>query len=426
MNKLILMAVSAAFCFSVAGHAGAATYKGLHGFCAKTDCGDGQQPRAGLTGDGAGNYYGTTTGGGAYQGGAVFRFSFDGAHWKYTRLHSFCRKKPGCTDGYFPQAGVVIDTSGNLYGLTSNGGPTNHGTLYKLSFVSGHSKFRVLHNFCTQTDCKDGAEPFFSGLAYQGQHSGALYDGSTPLYGTTNIGGAHNEGTVFSFMPDAGNGHYDIVYNFCRRPECTDGAEPYSGVSVDAMGRLYGAALGGMMHVGVVYRLEQSGGHWTDTVLHDFCSDFDGSICQDGMMPVAAPLIDAAGDLLGTTAGDNDHDHGIVYKIALGGAHPKFTKLHSFCALSHCNDGAVVTSGLTMDASGNLFGVTLQGGYHDCGTLFELGGAKHQTFATLRTFHPRSGAAPLGALALGPSGELIGTLSEGGRNSGGVVFSLTP
>lgn len=424
MNKFALAALSAAALLAC-GQAEAATYKNVHGFCAKADCADGQEPRTGLTSDGAGNYYGTTTGGGAYHGGTVYRFSFAGGHWKYTRLHSFCRR-PDCTDGYFPQAGVVITTAGELYGVTSAGGTAAHGTIYKLTPHGGGWTYKVLHSFCTHTDCKDGSDPLYSGLAYQGQQSGALYDGTTPLYGTTNLGGANGEGTVFSFMPDGGNGQFGIAYNFCRRTECLDGAEPGAGVSVDAMGRIYGTAQGGVMHVGVLYRLDQSGDRWSPTVLHDFCSDFDGTTCLDGMMPAFPPLIDAKGDLYGTTAGDGEHDRGVAFKVALGGAHPKFAVLHRFCTLSHCNDGAIPISRLTMDASGNLFGVSLQGGFHDCGTLFELGGAKHDQFATLQTFRPRSGATPYGPLALGPSGELLGTLSSGGKTFGGAIFSVTP
>lgn len=424
MNKLTL-AVLATAVLSFATPAAATTYQGLHGFCAQQSCADGSQPRATLASDGAGNYFGTTTTGGAYQGGTVFRMSFDGSHWKYTRLHSFCRR-PDCTDGYFPENSVIVATNGDLYGLTSAGGPTNRGTLYRLSLVSGRWVFKVLHNFCSHTDCTDGADPLYSGLAYQGQQSGALYDGTAPFYGTVNKGGAKDEGAVFSFTPDAGNGHYEVVYNFCRRTECLDGAEPVAGVSVDAMGRIYGTAQGGAMHVGALFKLEQVAGHWTESVVHDFCSDFDGTICHDGMNPGFPPLIDANGDLTGTTAGDGEHDHGIIFKIAMGGAHPKFTKLHSFCTLSHCNDGSAVFGGLTMDASGNLFGTTVQGGFHDCGTLFELSGAKHDQFATLLTFRPRSGAVPMSGLTLGPNGTLLGTLSAGGKTSGGVVYSIMP
>ena len=90
--------------------------------------------------------------------------------------------------------------------------------------------------------------------------------------------------------------------------------------------------------------------------MHSFCSDFDGTTCLDGMMAAAPPLI-VGNTLYGTTAGDEDgHDRGVVYKVALGGAQPKYTVLHRFCALSHCSDGARLLSGLTMDASGNLFG----------------------------------------------------------------------
>ncbi|MBV9989766.1 MAG: hypothetical protein JOZ72_00610 [Alphaproteobacteria bacterium] len=424
MNKLTTLAVVSVAALLAWGPAAAATYKNLHGFCAKASCADGQQPRAGLAHDMAGNYFGTTTGGGAYNGGTVFRFSFDGTQWKYTLLHSFCRR-PDCTDGYFPEAGVIVGQSGDLYGVTSAGGPANRGTLYKLSFVSGRWVFKLLHNFCSHASCTDGADPLYSGLAYQGQQSGALYDGTSTLYGTTNKGGANDEGTVFAFTPDAGNGKFGVAYHFCRRTECLDGAEPAAGVGVDAMGRIYGTALGGAMHVGVLYRLDKSGDRWMPTVLHDFCSDFDGTTCLDGMNPAAVPLIDGT-DLYGTTAGDGEHDRGVAYKVAIGGTHPKFTVLHRFCALSRCSDGAIPLYGLTMDASGALFGTTLQGGFHDGGTLFELGGAKHDQFATLQVFRPRTGATPFGPLALGPSGELVGTLSGGGRKFGGVIYSLTP
>jgi len=146
----------------------------LYSFCTQSGCTDGHRPHAGLVLDKSGNLYGTTYQGGANGEGTVFEVSPSGAE---TVLHSFCTQ-PGCTDGYHPLAGLVLDTSGNLYGTTYDGGAHGAGTVFEVSPSGAET---VLYSFCTQPGCRDGYYP----------HADLVMDTNGNLYGTTQFDGAH-------------------------------------------------------------------------------------------------------------------------------------------------------------------------------------------------------------------------------------------
>jgi len=182
----------------------------LYSFCAQVNCTDGAQPAAGLVFDKNGNLYGTTVRGGpsnygnCYPGGedncgVVFRLTRNG---KETVLYSFCAQN-NCTDGASPYAGVVFDQEGNLYGTTYNGGtssgcesygPYGCGVVFKLT---PKGKETVLHTFCAQSNCTDGANPY----------AGLVFDQKGNLYGTTELGGSSSCdspfgcGVVFKLTP---------------------------------------------------------------------------------------------------------------------------------------------------------------------------------------------------------------------------------
>ena len=137
----------------------------LYSFCAQGGfaCTDGEAPFAGLVFDTKGNLYGTTSGGGAYGGGAVFKVTPAG---KESVLYSFCAQGGGtCTDGESPYAGLVFDKSENLYGTTYSGGTYGKGTVFKIT-PSGQET--VLYSFCSQSNCTDGSSPF-AGLVFDSQ-----------------------------------------------------------------------------------------------------------------------------------------------------------------------------------------------------------------------------------------------------------------
>src|SRR5262249_50663939 len=124
----------------------------LYSFCAQAGCADGSNPRAGVVIDAQGNLYGTTFHGGAQNAGVVFKVTPAGSE---TVLYSFCSQS-GCTDGSHPQAGVVLDANGNVYGTTDTGGANGKGTVFKVTPAGTET---VLHSFCSQSRCADGASP---------------------------------------------------------------------------------------------------------------------------------------------------------------------------------------------------------------------------------------------------------------------------
>jgi len=238
----------------------------LYSFCAQNNCVDGVNPSAGLVFDQKGSLYGTTQLGGdygygdcsdyGYGCGAVFKLTPKG---KETVLYSFCaRGGDNCSDGAGPDAGVVLDQKGNLYGTTQGGGNNNvnnGGVAFKLT---PQGKETVLYSFCSQSDCTDGWTP----------EAGLVLDQKGNLYGTTANGGIDSKpcfpqgcGVVFKLTP---KGKETVLYRFCTQNNCTDGLGPGAGLVFDQMGNLYGTTqLGGAYNgcnqggvgCGVVFKL---------------------------------------------------------------------------------------------------------------------------------------------------------------------------
>jgi uncharacterized repeat protein (TIGR03803 family) len=193
---------------------------------------DGAYPVAGLAFDAGGNLYGTTLKG-ASSYGTVFELTpSTSGTWRETVLYSFCAVS-GCTDGANPEAWVILDKTGNLYGTTSGGGASCRGsggcgTVYQLSpGIDGQWTEKVLYSFYGDAD---GAVPL----------AGLTFDGAGRLYGTT-AWGAHNMGTVFRLAQVNGDWDYSVSYSF--KP--LKGSNPYDGVIFDAAGNLYGTTTGG-------------------------------------------------------------------------------------------------------------------------------------------------------------------------------------
>ncbi|MGB6690338.1 MAG: choice-of-anchor tandem repeat GloVer-containing protein [Terracidiphilus sp.] len=271
---------------------------------------DGNYPQAGLILDGNGNLYGTTSQGGDSSSGTVFEVSpQSGGTWTEQVLHSFSSSS---TDGTFPEAGLIFDGNGNLYGTTSEGGsPHGPGTVFELTQVAGGNwNEQVLHSFGANS--MDGIFP----------EAGLIFDGSGNLYGTTQLGGAYGAlyaggGTVFELTPAVeGTWTEKILYSFGT--STTDGQNPYSGVVFDGKGNLYGAteiggeyAPGGTADGGTAFKLTPvTTGPWTETVLHSF-----GGTATDGDLVRSATLLrDAAGNLYGTTSSGGSGD-GTVFEV---------------------------------------------------------------------------------------------------------------
>jgi uncharacterized repeat protein (TIGR03803 family) len=190
---------------------------------------DGGFPYGSIIADSAGNFYGTTNGGGEAGAGVVFKIDGSGSE---TVLYSFS----GGADGAYPLAGLIRDPAGNFYGTTSGGGAAGEGVVFKVD-TSGNET--VLHSF---TGGADGGDPLWVVLAR---------DSAGDLYGTTSSGGTANAGVVFKIDT---LGNESVLHSFTGG---ADGGSPYTGVILGPEGQLYGAtAFGGRANVGVVFEMK--------------------------------------------------------------------------------------------------------------------------------------------------------------------------
>jgi uncharacterized repeat protein (TIGR03803 family) len=365
--------------------------------------GDGLRPLAGLIFDQSGNLYGTTSRGGAHGGGTVFKLTPNGdGTWTESVLYSF---KAG-NDGASPHAGVIFDQAGNLYGTTAVGGPSNAGTVFKLTPNGGRWTESVLYGF---SGGSDGSQP----------EAGLILDAGGNLYGTTVGGGAHAGGTVFKLTPNATE---SVLYSFCSVTKCRDGMGPAAGLIFDQAGNLYGTTrLTGPKGNGVVFKLAPNAqGGWTESVLHSFTGGNDGS------QPVGGLIFDASGNLYGTTWLGGIHLAGIAFKLTPNANGTwKETVLRSF---TRSTGGGNPAAGLIFDQPGNVYGTTMLGGPHGHGVAFKLTptaqGAWHET--VLVYFDGHLGVFPHGDLILDAAGNLYGTTFGLGSFFQGSVFEITP
>jgi uncharacterized repeat protein (TIGR03803 family) len=403
----------------------------LHIFCQKnpTDCSDGSVPETSLLMDAQGNLFGATVeGGGVEHFGTVFEITAAG---KFKVLHAFCHL---CNDGEAIYGTLIMDVNGNLYGTAANGGAhagqfSGGGTVFKLSpnKTGKKWKFSVIYSFCSKAGCADSSTP--SGrLTYTGAESGALWDGVSPIFGTANgLGNGIDMGAVFEldFTPGKSKPKEKIIYAFCQKDEsCPDGYEPFAGVVMDASGNLYGTTLyGGTKSQGTVFELVRQKKGYSETVLYSFCQETN---CADGAHPVAGVIFDGKGNLVGTTSrGGPNFDRGVAYSIAPAGTNSQETILHNFCSDTNCNDGGTPDASLLLDSSGDLVGAASNGGTGNGGVIFKLHGA---TETVLYNFCLSCNEVfgPDAALIEDASGNLLGTAVGQVFNNYGAVFKLTP
>jgi uncharacterized repeat protein (TIGR03803 family) len=439
MRKNLARCLLTGLLLTAAGTADAYKLRTLHSFCIESGCTDGREPASGLLLDPSGNLYGTALFGGANGAGAVYELVPNArrTQWKYRLLYSFCAQG-GCADGSDPLSSLIVDSAGSLYGTTMAGGPNDGGVVYRLMPNAKRTKWtlQVLYAFCSASDCTDGREPQ-SDLAYAGKNSGVPYDGTSPLYGTTSQAGAHHEGVVFSVAPDAGSWSEQVLYDFCALASCADGAGPTAGVLVDTQGNIFGTTYyGGQGNQGTLFELSAARGRrpQTQSVLHSFCTEAN---CADGAFPASDLIVDASGNLLGTTFGGgskgrNCDDIGVsgcgtAFRFQPDGS--VLSVLHAFCARKNCADGGYPLASLLMDSLGNVYGATLYGGGHGdppgSGALFALNSAK-ALYAFCRQESCADGAMPEGNLVMDASGNIFGTALAGVATGNGTVFELVP
>jgi uncharacterized repeat protein (TIGR03803 family) len=379
--------------------------KTLYRFCQQANCTDGSTPDAGLLMDSSGNLFGTTMYGGAHNKGTIFELAKAAKGWRYKLLYSFCQQGGFCLDGANPRAALIEDTQGNLYGTVTAGGARNVGAVFELV---ARKRLKVLYSSCRRRSCPDGNEPE-SALTYQGAEIGLPYDGVSPLYGSES-------GAVFKLQKGSRRWTETTVYRFCSQPACTDGAGP-GAISIDQAGNLFGSTTrGGKFDSGTIFQISPDG---TETVLHSFCEQAN---CTDGLYPTGGVILDADGNLYGMTYSGGLENFGLVFGFSRESG---YSVLHSLC--NECGDGVDPYAGLTMDAGGNLFGMTTANGAYSGGTIFQMSdGAFQVIYNFCAQPDCTDGAAPAGTLIMDSAGDLFGIAAGGGMSNGGAVFELTP
>lgn len=375
-------------------------FKVLHAFAGGTDGAEVQTP---VVLDRQGNVFNTTTGGGEGGYGTVFMLAADSVpRWKETILHTFAF---GDVNGYWPY-GVVLDSAGNLYGAAGAGGTYEGGTVFEMTPGEDGWTFQVLYNFCTQPECGDGSGP----------EAPLLYSKTGNLYGTAT--------DLFELVPGDGGWSESVLYQFCLLENCTDGVAPRSALIFDDKGNLYGTTTSGGDYIydGAVYKLRHMpDGSWKESVLHSFGGTHDG--ITPGLGSLA---MDKEGNLYGTTVTGRDNS-GIVYRLTRQpNGHWKEKILHKF---QGGKGGWSPDGGVVLDAAGNLYGTTQNGGTRcDCGVIYELSPNPDDTwtYKVLHRFIGYDGVFPMTSMVFDDHGNLYGTTQYGGPGGGGVVFELTP
>ncbi len=251
---------------------------------------DGANPYGDLVFDQAGNIYGTTFRGGSNGMGTVYELTPSANGWTQNILHTFSG-----SDGAYPVAGVIFDNLGNLYGTTTEGGPSNGGTVFRLTPSGSGWTESVLYAF------QDGADGSTIG-------AGLMLDPSGNLYGASQYGGLGGGGTVFKLTASSGKWAYSLVYSFTGGHSSACG--PSGTLVMDGAGSIYGTTVcDGAEDFGDVFKLTPLGGGWTYTSLHDFTGG------SDGASPYCGVVFDASANIYGTAVGGGSMGAGVVWEI---------------------------------------------------------------------------------------------------------------
>jgi uncharacterized repeat protein (TIGR03803 family) len=376
--------------------AGATTFNVLHTF---TGGSDGANPLAGLTVDRAGNLYGTAEYGGAGYGTA-FELRHGHAGWSFDVLYTFASGN----DGAAPAARLMPGPAGHLYGTASAGGGGG-GTVFDLSASQKHDprKEKSLYRFVG------------SGNGYQPSNGDLAFDAAGNLYGTTVDGGGNGAGTVFELSRTGNKWHETILHSFGA---VGDGANPVAGVTLDASGNVYGTtSAGGSAGQGTVFALSRSGSGWSETILHSFLAADDGSV------PYAGLTFDAAGNLYGAATDGGTNGGGTIFALSPGSGGWQFNVVYSVPGWGI--SGPFRTP--VVDAAGDVFGTTHCDGAYSAGSVFELvHSGSTWTYASLHDFTGGSdGEYVFSNPVFDAHGNIYGTTQIGGSGSG-VVWEVSP
>lgn len=302
--------------------------------------------------------------------------------FKFETVHSFSGP-----DGVHPatETPMAVGRDGRLYGVTQTGGTTGNGVLFMLN---KGGKFRVVHSF---SGGPDGGYP-----------TAVFTSANGTIYGTTAFGGAHSVGVAFRLDS---NGMLTTIHDF-------DGFE--AGIPSGSVSRLdgvfYGASGGsGNLSRGTIYSLTTSG---QVNIVYDFANSPDEGNPYYGLSGASD------GSLYGTTyAAVLPDQHGTIFRLDPAG---NFTTLHTFTSGT---DGAGPTNPPVPALDGSLYGTTMFGGEHGCGTIYRLDA--NGTYEVVHSFEYTSeGCQPFGQLVASRNGRIYGTTSTGGEFDQGAIFEL--
>jgi uncharacterized repeat protein (TIGR03803 family) len=313
---------------------------------------DGGNPYGGVVFGPDGALYGTTSGGGLYGEGVVFKLQPSPTEcpsaqcrWTETVLYNFT----GAADGAAPQGNIIFDRTGNLYGTTLVGGSGGGwGTTYELSPAHGQWSLSVLHTF---TDHSDGGEP----------GNGVIFDQAGNLYGTTVSGGSDNKGVVYELTPGSSGWTQTILHNFAGGS--SDGAIG-AGVAFDSHGNLFGfTEEGGYEDWGVTFELQPADGGYNYSVIYLFMP-------QPGGAPgyISVPVLDSAGNLYGSGTSGGSGNAGVAFELTPSDGTWNFVTLHDFSG----PDGDEPGGNVILDPQGNVYGCAEYGGGAGEGVVWQI------------------------------------------------------
>lgn len=358
----------------------------LHGFTQS----DGTRPTGTLVLGANGHFYGVTSQGGPDNCGSVFEATRKG---EVTILHRFTSNQPD--DGCAPEAGLTPASDGKFYGTTNSGGMWNGGTVYSID-VQGH--LAIVHSFTA--DWIDGVTP------YAGVTEGA--DGW--LYGVTELGGLSDEwGTIYAVSK---TGEYKVVHRF---DPATDGtAAPRGSLAKGPDGTLYGVTVGGSASPGSVFALSPSG---QLRLLYRFIHP------EKAHAPVAGLLLASNGLLYGTTIRGGRQDDGVVFSVSTAGAFDIIGHFDQLRTGMWPDDDAPLIEG----PDGMLYGTAYLGGKYFGGKVFSVSMAGGK-LVPVHMCDGRTGAldcaSPRAGLTIASDGRLYGSSASGGGLGNGSLFSL--
>ncbi|QMU26933.1 choice-of-anchor tandem repeat GloVer-containing protein [Adhaeribacter radiodurans] len=394
---------------------------------------NGGNPQGSLKQGADGKFYGMTYSGGTNGYGTIFSFTPSGT---YTVLHHFSLN----ADGGYPYDNLIQGTDGNFYGLTSQGGTYNNGTIFK---ISPSGTFNVLRHL---NQASDGAYPY--GSLVQGA------DGN--FYGLTSQGGTYNNGTIFRVSPGgtftvrrhlkySSDGGYATGNSLIKAPDgnfygmlyqggllgygtifkltpggsftvlksldyTTQGGYPKGSLTQNTDGNLYGIMQsGGTYGYGTIFKITTSG---TYTVLKHLNAAPNGGNAQGSLLRNSSD-----GNFYGMTSYGGSGNGGTIFKM---------TPVGAYTVLAHLpeSSGANPSAGLIQARDGNFYGMTNNGGTNDNGSIFKFCSS---TFSTVKSFNSSvNGQNPRGSLVQGSDGNLYGLASKGGSYGYGTIFKMTP